>query len=109
MVQKVDFIPIDSSLCPYNFSIRLNDRTYRFTVKWNTEVFFTLDLQDSMGNYLIIGEPVLYGQQLFTSHENEKFPLPAIYPLALLDPSVTEITFDNFGKDVKLYLYPRVT
>jgi len=107
MTQKVDYIPIDPKLCPYNFSIRLTDRTYRFTVKYNTLGFFTLDLQDSMGNYLIIGEPVLYGEQLFTSHENEKFPLPAIFPLALTDPSVDKITFDNFGRDVKLYLYPR--
>jgi len=107
MVQKVDFIPINTSLVPYNFSVRLTDRTYKFTVRYNSDGYFTLDLQDSMGNYLVVGEPVIYGQQLFVAHENEKFPLPAIFPLSLTDPSVTEITFKNFGKDVKLYLYPR--
>ncbi len=45
--EDVEYIDIDVSKVPYSFSIKLTDKTYTFTVKYN-EVgkFFTVDLLD---------------------------------------------------------------
>ena len=43
----VQYITIDVSRVPYTFSVKLTDRTYSFTVKYNaTGKFFTIDLYD---------------------------------------------------------------
>ena len=34
-------------------------------------------------------------------------PIPVIIPLCLSGDSIHEITWDNFGKQVRLYLYER--
>ena len=48
--EDVEYIDIDVSKVPYSFSIKLTDKTYTFTVKYN-EVgkFFTVDLLDLNG------------------------------------------------------------
>ena len=52
----VQYIAIDVSRVPYTFSVKLTDRTYSFTVKYNaTGKFFTIDLYDVNGNVLKIG------------------------------------------------------
>ena len=49
----VQYIAIDVSRVPYTFSVKLTDRTYSFTVKYNaTGKFFTIDLYDVNGNVL---------------------------------------------------------
>ena len=46
----VQYIAIDVSRVPYTFSVKLTDRTYSFTVKYNaTGKFFTIDLYDVNG------------------------------------------------------------
>lgn len=104
----VQYIAIDVSRVPYTFSVKLTDRTYSFTVKYNaTGKFFTIDLYDVNGNVLAFGEIVRYGRPLFNVVEDEQFPIPVIIPSCITGESISEVTWENFGKDVKLYLHER--
>lgn len=106
----VEYIAIDVSRVPYSFSVKLTDRTYTFTVKYNdTGKFFTIDLYDVNGNVLAFGEIVRYGRPLFNVVEDERFPIPVIIPSCIIGDSISEVTWENFGKDVKLYLHERRT
>ena len=104
----VDYIDIDVTKVPYTFSIKLTDRTYFFTIKYN-EVggFFTADLADMSGEILAFGEIIRYGRALFNVIEDERFPIPVIIPSCLTGDNISEVTADNFGKKVKLYLHDR--
>ena len=104
----VQYIAIDVSRVPYTFSVKLTDRTYSFTVKYNaTGKFFTIDLYDVNGNVLAFGEIVRYGRPLFNVVEDERFPIPVIIPSCITGESIDQVTWENFGKDVKLYLHER--
>lgn len=104
----IEYLSIDVSKVPYSFSVKLLDKTYTFTVKYN-EIgkFFTADLMDVNGNVLAFGEVIRYGRPLFNVVEDERFPIPVIIPYCITDTDVSEVTWENFGKDVKLYLYDR--
>ena len=105
---EVEYIDVDTSKVPYTFSVKLADRTYSFTIRYNDiGKFFTMDLLDVNGNVLAFGEVVRYGRPLFNVLEDERFPIPVIIPFCITDADVSEVTWENFGKDVKLYLYDR--
>ena len=59
------------------------------------------------GNVLTFGEIVRYGRPLFNVVEDERFPIPVIIPSCITGDSIFEVTWENFGKDVKLYLHER--
>ena len=82
--EDVEYIDIDVSKVPYSFSIKLTDKTYTFTVKYN-EVgkFFTIDLLDLNGDVLVFGEIIRYGRALFNVVEDARFPLPVIIPVCI--------------------------
>jgi len=106
--QDIEYINIDASRVPYSFSVKLTDKTYVFTVKYNDSgSFFTIDLLDLNGNVLAFGEIVRYGRALFNVVEDERFPIPVIIPLCITGDDISEVTKDNFGKEVKLYIYER--
>lgn len=106
--EDIEYIDIDASKVPYSFTIKLTDKTFVFTVKYN-EIggFYTVDLADLNGNILAFGEVVRYGRPLFNVVENESFPLPVIIPICITGDGISEITKENFGNEVKLYLYER--
>ena len=56
---------------------------------------------------LLHGDIVRYGRPLFNSVEDERFPVPVIMPLCLTGDDISEVTFENFGKEVRLYLWER--
>ena len=104
----VEYLAIDVSQVPCSFSVKLADKTYTFTVKYNDiGKFFTADLLDVNGNVLAFGEVIRYGRPLFNVVEDERFPIPVIIPFCVTDTDVSEVTREKFGKDVKLYLYDR--
>ena len=104
----VEYIDIDTDKVPYAFSVKLSDKTYSMTVKYNDAGgFFTVDLATSSGEILAYGDPVRYGRPLFGSIEDERFPLPVIMTQCVNGEDISEVTFDNFGKQVKLYLHER--
>lgn len=107
--KDLEYISIDASRVPYSFSIKLTDKTYTFTVKYNgVGGFYTVDLSDVAGNVLAFGEVIRYGRPLFNVVEDERFPIPVIIPLCITGDGVSEVTRQNFGKEVKLYLYERM-
>lgn len=107
---EVSYIEVDSSRVPYSFMVKLDDRTYSFTVKYNdTGGFYTVDLFDVNGEVLAFGEIVRYGRPLFNVVEDERFPMPVIIPTCITGEAISEVTWENFGMDVKLYLYDRRT
>ena len=106
--EDIEYIDIDTSKVPYSFSIKLTDKTYAITVKYNEAgKFFTLDLFDFNGDVLVFGEIIRYGRALFNVVEDERFPLPVIIPVCITGEEISEVTLENFGKEVKLYLYER--
>ena len=106
--KDVEYIDIDVSRVPYTFSVKLSDKTYVFTVKYNEAGgFFTIDLLDTNNNVLAFGEVIRYGRPLFNVVEDERFPIPVIIPVCLSGDDVSEVTKENFGREVKLYLYER--
>lgn len=106
--EDIEYIDIDVSKVPYSFSIKLTDKTYTFIVKYN-EIgkFFTVDLLDLNGDVLVFGEVIRYGRALFNVVEDERFPLPVIIPVCITGDGISEVMPENFGKEVKLYLYER--
>ncbi len=104
----VQYINVDVARVPYSFSVKLTDRTYTFTIKYNEAGgFFTTDLYDNTGNVLAFGEVIRYGRPLFNVVEDERFPIPVIIPVCITNDDISEVTPENFGRDVKLYLYER--
>ena len=106
--EDVDYIDVDASKVPYSFTIKLTDKTFSFTIKYNESGgFYTVDLSDANGEVLAFGEIIRYGRPLFNVLEDERFPIPVIIPLCITSTEISEVTKDNFGKEVKLYLYDR--
>ena len=104
----VQYINVDVARVPYSFSVKLTDRTYTFTIKYNEAGgFFTTDLYDNTGNVVAFGEVIRYGRPLFNVVEDERFPIPVIIPVCITNDDISEVTPENFGRDVKLYLYER--
>jgi len=107
---EVEYIDIDTGKVPYTFSVKLTDKTFTFTIRYNdVGGFFTVDLESSDGEPLVYGDIVRYGRPLFGSVEDERFPLPVIIPQCLTGEQIDAVTFENFGKQVKLYLHERRT
>ncbi len=106
---EVSYIEIDTAQVPYTFSVKLDDRTFTFCIKYNDQGgFFTADLSiTATGEQLVFGDIIRYGRPLFNSVEDDRFPLPVIIPLCLTGDDISEITWDNFGKLVQLYLFER--
>lgn len=106
---EVNYIEIDIAKVPYHFSIKLDDRTFTFCIRYNDYGgFFTADLSiTATGEQLVYGDIIRYGRPMFNSVEDERFPIPVIIPLCLTGDDISEITWDNFGKKVKLYLFKR--
>lgn len=106
--QDIEYINVDVSRVPYSFSVKLIDKTFTFTIKYNAEgKFYTVDLLDINGNVLAFGEVIRYGRPLFNVIEDERFPIPVIIPVCITGDNISEVTQENFGREVKLYLYER--
>jgi len=105
---EVEYVDINTKKVPYSFSVKLTDRTYTFTIKYNEQGgFFTADLYDANGTVLAFGDPIRYGRPMFGSIEDERFPLPVIIPQSLSGDGISEVTEDNLGTKVRLYLHER--
>lgn len=104
---EVNVLPVAPDKIPYTFMIKLGDRTFCLTFKYNAyAAFYTVDLETANGEVLAYGDPLRYGRPLFGPLEDERFPLPVMIPLCP-GGGESEVTAGNFGKTVKIYLYPR--
>lgn len=104
----VEYIPVDADKVPYSFQIKLGDRTFVFTIKYNEQAeIFTVDLQiAATQETLCYGDPILYGRQMFNTVEDERYPQPVIIPYCLYGDT-DRVTRENLGKTVQLYLHER--
>ena len=104
----VEYIPIETDKVPYNFHIKLGDRTFIFTIKYNAQAeLYTVDLKvAATREILCYGDPILYGRQLFNTVEDERFPQPVIIPYCI-HGNEDRVTKENLGKTVQLYLHKR--
>ena len=104
----VEYIPVDVEKVTYDFHIKLKDRTFVFTIKYNEQAeLYTADLKiAATGEILCYGDPILYGRAMFNTVEDERFPRPVIIPYCIhgKEDRVTKV---NFGKTVQLYLHER--
>jgi hypothetical protein len=105
---EVAIIDVRADRVPYTFSVRLIDKTYTLTIKYNEPGgFYTADLFTNNGDVLAFGDPIRYGRAMFNSIEDERFPLPVIIPYNLTGDDIAEVTPENFGTAVRLYLHDR--
>lgn len=98
-------IDVDKSKIPYQFQIMLGGVRYGMEWQYNkTSGQFTCTLYDAVGNVLVYGEPLVYGNTMF-SPLCRGTSLPAV-DLVPLDESgeESEITWENFGETVFLTL-----
>lgn len=98
-----DRVIIDKNMIPYQFDIILAGQPFSLAVDYNKSAdLFTVSLYDSEGTLLIAGEPLIYGQPLFSDvYRTGRFPTLDLVPW---DESGHEnaVTWDNFGKTVFL-------
>ncbi len=106
--KQVEYIPVDRASVPYSFDIKLDDRTFTLCFRYNDQGgFYTVDLSiTATGEVLCYGDPVRYGRPMFRSVEDERFPIPVIIPYCLTGDE-REVTKDNLGRTVQLYLHER--
>lgn len=103
MNETLFYIEIDKDLIPYRFDITLGNSVYFMEFRYNrSSDFFTVDLLDQEENALVLGEPLIYGQQLFADVDDIRFPISRLVPL---DHSGIEnrVSWENLGKTVFLY------
>lgn len=102
-MESIKYIDIDKSLIPYMFNISLMGDTFTVGINYNTlSDFFTVDLSRN-GVSIIQGEKLVYGKPLFMNAMYKEVPYVTIIPFDLSE-SVDRITFENFNKDVLLYV-----
>lgn len=98
-------IEVDKSKIPYQFQIMLGGVRYSMEWQYNqTSRQFTCTLYDVDGNVLVYGEPLVYGNALFSPLcRGTKLPAVDLVPI---DESgeETDITWENFGETVFLTL-----
>lgn len=109
--REVQYIDVESGRVPCSLLVKLVDRTYRLTFRYNEIAgSFTVDLELSGSGEntpLVFGEVLRYGKPLFEAFNDERYPLPVICPLCLTGDDVETITYENFGSQVRLYLFDR--
>lgn len=99
----MDAVLVEKNLIPYQFDIRLGDRTYSLGINYNAEGdFFTVDLYCGE-EVLAVGEKVVYGQPLWVAYADERFPGVAIVPLDMAEQE-TRVSYENLGKSVFMYV-----
>lgn len=100
---SLNYIDIDKDLIPYSFDITLEGETYTFEVNYNDlKDFFTINLLKN-DEVIVLGEKLVYGKPLFLTSSHKDIPKIDIIPFDL-SQQTERITFENFNKQVFLYL-----
>ncbi|MEB6549070.1 hypothetical protein MXL46_08170 [Heyndrickxia sporothermodurans] len=101
---KRDYIDFDKEEVPVVFDIDLEEDTFTMGINYNqTNDFFTVDLWDSEGNVIVLGEKMVLNRPLFDDLVDERLPGPSLVPM---DEAGNEkrVSWDNFGVTVFLYI-----
>lgn len=106
--KAVEYIPVAASDVPCRMRIKLGTRTFSLIFRYNDiEEVYTATLENTSGEILFTEWPIHYGTPMFDAIRTEDFPSPVILPYSFDDVQPEKITPENFGKEVKLYLFDR--
>lgn len=99
---KRNYIELDSNEIPVVFDISLAEDEYTMGINYNeTYEFFTVDLWDSEGVVIVLGEKIVLNRPLFESLVDERLPGPSIVPFD--ESGIAQlVTSENFYKTVFL-------
>ena len=104
---ELDYLPIDRNRIqfqPDRFATSIDGKQLIFRISWNpvAEQFFT-DIFDIEGVTIVEGRVITYGTDIIENVMDERLPDVMIVPA---DPAgeFTEITFDNFMREVKPWI-----
>lgn len=99
----MEYIDIEKENIPYEFDIKLLDKTYTFTINYNSLFdFFTVDLSLNE-KIIVLGEKLVYGNPLFSNAKYKDIPGIDIVPFDLAGKE-SIITYENLNESVFLYL-----
>lgn len=99
----INTIDIDKALIPYSFDMQLENKTYTFTVRYNSEAdFFTLDVSREQED-MLLGEKIVYGKPLFQDHRHLDLPDMIILPVDLADEQL-RAGYEELSETVFLYM-----
>lgn len=78
---KRNYIELDPSEIPVQFEIDFEEETFTMGINYNeTYDFYTVDLWDSEGTVIVLGEKIVLNRPLFESIVDERLPAPSIVP-----------------------------
>jgi len=98
------YIPIDMDSLPEEFPFDFGTESFLIGINHNkSQDIFTIDIYDGAENPIKLGEPLVLNQQLWADIYDDRLPAETIIPM---DESgvETEITAENFGVTVFLYI-----
>lgn len=99
------YLPVERAFIPYITDIRVDGITYRWIFEYNADGdFFVLQLERE-NDILVSGEKIVYGNELFRAHWDERYPITPIVPLDLSGEE-TEAGWEQLGTTVFLYIPP---
>lgn len=99
---KRSYIELDPNEIPVQFEIDFEQETFTMGINYNeTFDFYTVDLWDSEGYVIVLGEKIVLNRPLFESIVDERLPAPSIVPY---DESgqADDVNQSNFYKTVFL-------
>lgn len=98
------YIPVDKLHLPERFEFPFGKNIYIIGVNWNESgQYFTVDLFEPNLNPIALGERVVANQELWANLTDPRLPFESVVPMDESNPD-TDITFENFGETVKLYI-----
>lgn len=98
------YIPVDVDNLPEKFEFDFGEVTYTIKVDYNSVGnFFTVDLFDANMTPIILGEKLVLNKSLWLGLNDENLPYETIVPMDEAGKE-TELTKENFGKTVFLFL-----
>lgn len=98
---ELAYLPIEKGDIPYKFSMQINNTTYTFTIRYNTEGdFYTLTVQQG-SEIIAYNIKLVYGNDIFESIPQEM--AWGVIPFDFSNNS-TECNQENFMEDVKPYI-----
>lgn len=103
MSKNLEYIPIDKSIIPYSFNIKLGEKTFVFSVNYNAEHdFFAVDLYRD-DTLIVAGEKIVYGRVMFENQQYDDIPRVPILPYDLAQNG-ERVTWSNLNETVFLWL-----
>ena len=105
---KLRYLPINKENLrkqPDYFTIEITDNILAFVVRWN-EVgrFFSFDIYDEDGGPILLGRKIVYASDMLSQVDIDAEILP-VSKQEDAEAERTGITFDNFMRDVKPYIF----